>query len=228
MTQTAYAHAVPVVRLEVSERTAFISKVYLFFLLSLLSAACGVMLGLTPVVLQIVAKHYFLFCFAEIGLLYGAAGLMHKPGIKRIVLFGFAFLSGIVLGPLFYILMSMVGVSPILLYNGLALTGCIFGGLTVYVFVTKTDFSYLGSSLVVGLITLLVSTLLYFVFPSSTFDLLITGIGAALFSGFVLYDTSRIMHHLSRDQYIEGSLSLYIDFLNLFLIISRWLGMGDE
>ncbi|ODS30102.1 MAG: Modulator of FtsH protease YccA [Candidatus Scalindua rubra] len=227
MAQTAYAHAVPVVRLEVDERTAFIGKVYLYFLLSLLTAACGVMFGLTTMVLQIVSEHYVLFCFAEIGLLFGAGRLMHKPGINKIVLFGFAFLSGMVLGPLFYGLIAMAGGSPLLIYKGLALTGCIFFGLTVYVFVTRTDFSYLGSSLIVGLITFLALTLLYFVFPSSTFDLVITGIGAALFSGFVLYDTSRIMRQLSQDQYIDGALSLYIDFLNLFLIILNFVS-GDE
>ena len=223
MSYAAYAHALPVARLSIDERLAFLGKVYGFLLLSLLTAICGVLIGLQPMVLHLVCGHYVLFSFAEIGLLWAAGGMMHKPGLNKVALFGFAFFSGVVLGPLCYGLMAVAGGSPILIYKALALTGCIFIGLTVYVFVTKADFSYLYSSLVIGLITILVLTLFYFIFPSNIFDLIISGIGAALFSGFVLFDTSRIMHRLSGNQYVEGALALYVDFLNLFLIISRWI-----
>ena len=223
MSYTAYAHALPVAHLRIDERLAFLGKVYGVFLLSLLTAACGVFFGLQPIVLHYVGEHYVIFSFAEIGLLWAAGRLMYKPGINKLALFGFAFFSGVVLGPICYGLMAVAGGSPILIYKSLGLTGSIFIGLTVYVFVTKSDFCYLGSSLIIGLITLLVLTLFYFVFPGNIFDLIISGIGAALFSGFVLYDTSRIMRRLSGNQYIEGALSLYVDFMNLFLIISRWI-----
>lgn len=223
MSYTAYALALPVTHLRVDERLAFLGKVYGFFLLSLLTAACGVLIGLHPVILHFVGGHYAIFSFVEIGLLCAASRLMYKPGINKGALFGFAFFSGVTLGPIMYSLMAVAGGSPILIYKALGLTGTIFIGLTVYVHVTKTDFSYLGSALIIGLIILLVMMLFYFVFPGNVFDLIISGIGAALFSGFVLYDTSRIMHRLAGNQYIEGALSLYIDFLNIFLIISRWI-----
>ena len=223
MSYTAYAHALPVASLRIDERLAFVGKVYGFFLLSLLTAVCGVFFGLQPMILHYVGEHYVLFSFAEIGLLWAAGRLMYKPGVNKLALFGFAFFSGVVFGPICYSLMAAAGGSPILIYKALGLTGTIFIGLTVYVHVTKSDFSYLGSSLIIGLITLLVLTLFYFVFPSNTFDLIISGVGAALLSGFVLYDTSRIMRKMSGNQYVEGALALYVDFLNLFLIISRWI-----
>lgn len=223
MVNTAYVYALPVSELRVNERLAFLGKVYGFLLLSLLTAACGVLIGLQPVVLHLVGGHYVMFSFAEIGLLWAAGNMMHKPGLNKVALFGFTFFSGVVLGPVCYSLMAVAGGSPILIYKALGLTGTIFIGLTVYVHVTKSDFSYLGSSLIIGLITLLVLTLFYFVFPSNTLDLIVSGVGAALFSGFVLYDTSRIMHKMSGNQYVESALMLYLHFLNLFLIISRWI-----
>jgi len=47
------------------------------------------------------------------------------------------------------------------------------------------------------------------------------GVGAA--AGYILYDTSQIMHHLGPDDYVEGAISLYLDLINLFLYLLEFL-----
>jgi FtsH-binding integral membrane protein len=70
-----------------------------------------------------------------------------------------------------------------------------------------------------GLIT---TSFVQIFFPfSANFDLFVASLSVLIFSGFVLYDTQQIMKRLSVDEAILGALSLYLDFLNLFLSILR-------
>lgn len=69
---------------------------------------------------------------------------------------------------------------------------------------------------------LLTTTLVSIFLPfNANVDLAIAGFSVVLFSGFVLYDTQQIMKRLSVDEAILGALTLYLDFLNLFLSILR-------
>lgn len=58
---------------------------------------------------------------------------------------------------------------------------------------------------------------------SSTLNLIFAMLGTLLFSGYIVYDTYLINNRLSPDEYIMGSISLYLDFINLFLNILRLL-----
>jgi len=49
--------------------------------------------------------------------------------------------------------------------------------------------------------------------------------GTLLFSGYILYDTSQIMHNLGPDDYVEGAINLYLDIINLFLYLLEFLRM---
>lgn len=94
--------------------------------------------------------------------------------------------------------------------------------------VQQYDFSSLGPFLFAGLWGLLGVGLVQIFLPfNKTFDLAVSAIGVLVFSGYVLYDTQNIMKRLSPDEYIFGALSLYLDFINLFLyilrIVSDWL-----
>ena len=100
----------------------------------------------------------------------------------------------------------------------LGMTLLIFISLTAYVFVTKTDFEFLGAGLGILLLMIVVWSFLQFMFGfgmSAVFAPLCAG----LFSGYILYDTSQIMHRLGPDDVVMACVSLYLDILNLFLAL---------
>jgi len=116
--------------------------------------------------------------------------------------------------------------------QALMLTASVFIALTSYVMVTKKDFSFLGGGLFAALLVLIV-----WGFLNSFFDFGLGGrmvfslIGALVFCGYILYDTSLVMHHFGPDDYIPAAVTLYLDIINLFLYLLELLRMlqgGDN
>ncbi|ODN95794.1 vacuolar protein [Cryptococcus wingfieldii CBS 7118] len=108
--------------------------------------------------------------------------------------------------------------------QALFITLGVFVGLTLFTFQTKYDFSSWPPILYISIWGLLTTSLISVFLPfNATFDLIIAAFSTLLFSGFVLYDTQQIMQKLSVDEAIVGALTLYLDFLNLFLSILRLL-----
>ncbi|KAJ9105066.1 hypothetical protein QFC19_003698 [Naganishia cerealis] len=113
--------------------------------------------------------------------------------------------------------------------QALIITTGVFVGLTLFTFQSKYDFSNMGPYLFAGLMGMLVTGLVQFFLPfNQTTDLIIACFGVLLFSGYTVYDTHAIMKRLSPDEYILGALSLYLDFINLFLYILRVLNNQDR
>lgn len=118
--------------------------------------------------------------------------------------------------------------SQLVVVQALCLTATIATGLTVYAFTTKKDFSNLGAGLTSALFAFIGILLVGIFFPfSSQMHLMIGFIGALLFSAFIIYDTQIIMKKLSIDEYILGTLNLYLDIVNLFLELLRILSNKD-
>ncbi|KAF8514208.1 UPF0005-domain-containing protein [Hysterangium stoloniferum] len=108
--------------------------------------------------------------------------------------------------------------------QALLITLGIFLGLTIFTFQSKWDFSGMAPFLFVGLMALLVTGFVGMFFPfSRTVDLLYGIGGALIFSGYIVFDTYNINSRLSPDEFIAGAISLYLDFINLFLSILRVL-----
>jgi len=100
----------------------------------------------------------------------------------------------------------------------------IFLGLTIFTFQSKWDFSGMGPFLFAGLMALIMTGFVGMFFPFSRTVDLVYGIGGALlFSGYIVFDTYNINNRLSPDEFIIGAISLYLDFINLFLSILRVL-----
>jgi len=118
--------------------------------------------------------------------------------------------------------------------QALLLTAAVFVSLTSYVFVTKKDFSWMGGGLYMVLMVMVMWSLMNMIFPVTFggFGHTIFSLGGALlFSGYILYDTSNIMHHMGPDDYIMAAISLYLDIINLFLFLLEILRMfqgGDN
>ncbi|BFZ53487.1 hypothetical protein PYCC9005_000511 [Savitreella phatthalungensis] len=113
--------------------------------------------------------------------------------------------------------------------EALLITSAVFVALTLFTLQTKYDFTSLGGYLYMGLWALIVTGFVGALFPhGKTFELVYSGLGTLLFSGYVLYDTQQICRHYSVDEYIAASVSLYLDFLNLFLNILRLLNSANS
>ncbi|TIA92174.1 hypothetical protein E3P99_00766 [Wallemia hederae] len=105
----------------------------------------------------------------------------------------------------------------------------IFVGLTAFTFQSKYDFSGLAPFLSVGIFGMIGFGLVGLFVPfSSTVSLVYGILGVALFSLYVVFDTHQIFNRLSPDEYILASISLYLDFLNLFLSILRIFSSMDD
>ncbi|KAM5534539.1 hypothetical protein V8D89_011743 [Ganoderma adspersum] len=108
--------------------------------------------------------------------------------------------------------------------QALLITVGVFLGLTLFTLQSKYDFSGLGTYLFAGLVALLMTGVVGIFMPfSRTMDLVFAAGGCLLFSGYVIYDTYMITNRLSHDEHIAAAISLYIDFINLFINILRLL-----
>ncbi|CAM9466585.1 unnamed protein product [Heterosigma akashiwo] len=109
--------------------------------------------------------------------------------------------------------------------QALILTTLLFVGLTLFTCITKIDFSFLRYGLFASLWVLILWGLFIPIFGYSSYWLYCL-FGVLIFSLFVVYDTSNIMHKFGYDDYIIAAIELYLDFINLFLFILQILGGG--
>ncbi len=140
--------------------------------------------------------------------------------------FAFTGMEGASLG---YILNHYAGMAngPELIMQAFGLTSAIFIGLSMYALTTKKDFSFMGGFLFAGLIIIIIGSLINLFVGNSTAYMLLSWATALVFTGLILFDTSRIVNG-GETNYIRATVSLYLDFLNLFLAILRILGMNND
>ncbi|MGC1856080.1 MAG: Bax inhibitor-1/YccA family protein, partial [Pseudolabrys sp.] len=107
-----------------------------------------------------------------------------------------------------------------------------FGALSLYGYTTQRDLSPIGSFLTMGLFGLILAMLVNMFLKSSGLDFAISAIGVLIFAGLTAWDTQKIkeMYSVNDDgtvagrKAVMGALTLYLDFINLFLFLLRFLG----
>ncbi len=164
------------------------------------------------------------------GLLYGVNKLRNSPwGI--LMVFVFTGFMGFALGPLvnFY-LQTAAGTQTVMTAAGL--TGIVFLSLSGYTLVSQKDFSYMAGFLMTGLWVVFGSMLLMlfgsmFGFYVSGFHLALSAAIVILMSGFILFDTSRIIHG-GETNYLMATIALYLDIYNLFASLLHLLGAFSD
>ncbi|KAI7998831.1 Protein LIFEGUARD 4 [Camellia lanceoleosa] len=111
------------------------------------------------------------------------------------------------------------------------LTSVVVVTLTLYTFWAAKkgyDFSFLGPFLITSLMVLIVFGLIQIFIPLGKLGSTIYGgIGAIIFSGFIIYDTDNLIKHFNYDEYIWAAVCLYLDIINLFLALLDALGGGS-
>lgn len=207
-----------------SELMSFLKATYQLFAGSLLAATAGAYIGLDMV--SAIATWYWGLVIFQFILLFALYAVKDKPGINLAVLFGFTFISGLTITPLLASVFSLPNGASIVA-QAFLMTSIAFGGISMFALTTKRDFSSMGKMLFISLIVLVVASLLNIFFGSPVFQLAIAGIGAILFSAFILYDTQQIIKG-NYDSPVEAALSLYLDFFNLFASLLQILGITNR
>lgn len=136
----------------------------------------------------------------------------------------FTGLSGLGLGPTLSHYINMPGGSSTVM-TAAVLTTAVTLGLTAYVHKTGKDFSRMGGFLFAGLIVVILASIAAIFVPAM--QAAVSAVAALLFSGFILYDTSRLVRG-EEDNYVMAAVSMYLNVLNLFLSILQLLGLSRD
>ncbi len=112
--------------------------------------------------------------------------------------------------------------------TAMAGTGIIFVTLSAYALITRKNFSFMGGFLIVGLVAILVAALANIFLQMPALSMAISAIVILLMSGFILYDTSRMVNEPHSANYIVMTISLYLSILNIFTSLLHLLGMGGD
>lgn len=142
---------------------------------------------------------------------------------------------------LFFVYAALVGASLSIIfavYTGTSITrvffisAAAFAGLSLWGYTTQRDLSGMGSFLMMGLIGIIIASLVNIFLRSSGLDWIISVIGVVVFAGLTAWDTQKIKEMYSPmddgtvtgRKAVMGALSLYLDFINLFLMLLRLMG----
>jgi hypothetical protein len=153
-----------------------------------------------------------------------------SAGTAAVLFWSYAAVMGLSLGSIF------------LVYTGTSIarvffiTAATFGLMSIYGYTTRSDLSGFGSFLLMGLIGIVIASLVNLFIGSSALQFAISVIGVIVFVGLTAYDTQRIKQmylesdtlEISGKKAVLGSLALYLDFINLFMLLLQLFGQRRQ
>ena len=170
---------------------------------------------------------------APLGLVFAMGGLVNRMS-GAVLLLTFIAFSAIMGISLCYV---FIAYSPAAIIKVFLMTSGVFAIMAIAGYTTKTDLTKLGSLLFIGLIGIVLASLANMLIGSSTMDYVISIIGVVVFTGLTAYDVQRLKamgeqvavgSDGARKMALMGSLSLYLNFINLFLMLLRLFGGGRD
>jgi len=203
-------------------RNAFIRKVYTILLCQIAATTLvGGIISQSPSTIFWVETHVWAFYVPMFGTLVNLGLLFWKRHSHP---WNFVLLSTFTLMEAFTLGVAISFYRNIIVLQALLITIGVFLGLTLFTFQSKYDFEGMGPFLFGSLIALCMTGVVGIFIPfSRTMDIIFAIGGCLIFSGYIVYDTYLINKRLSPDEFIMASISLYLDFINLFLNILRLL-----
>ena len=174
---------------------------------------------------------FFGLIIAELAVVFVVSGMLHKLSSTTAVLlfYLYAILNGVVFSSIFVV--YELGSIAYTFF----ITAGVFGAMTVYGLVTKNDMTKFGSYCMMALFGLIIATIVNIFVASSTLDWIISFVGVALFIGLTAWDTQKIKNAAYEVEPSQmgklatiGALSLYLDFINLFLYLLRFFGRSND
>lgn len=209
---------------KLSERQAFIRRTYLHVFAGIMAfIGLETLYFATPIgpaIAQLIGPNWWMALLGFIFVSWIAERWAHSGasvGKQYLGLALYVFAESVIFVPLLFIA-SMQGAS--IIPTAAFLTMVVFGSLTFLVFVTKKDFSFMRNFLFVGSIAALGIIFAGMIF---SFNLGIVFVGAMvlLLCGYILYDTSNILHHYRTDQHVGAALALFGSIATLFWYMIR-------
>ena len=212
---------------------AFLTGVYYWMTFALgLSALCAWAVGTTPALTNLVYKNPLLLSVlivAELGLVIAVSwGINKMSAATATALFAlYAALNGVTLGYIFIVYTIPAITSAFLT------TTMTFAVMAIIGSVTKRDLTRLGSILLMALIGLIIASFVNIFLKNSTMGWIITYAGVLIFVGLTAYDAQKVKQmyltmggdmETNRKISVLGALTLYLDFVNLFLMLLRIFG----
>ena len=167
----------------------------------------------------------------QLVVLFGTLFALHKfknSAWSIPLVFFFTGFLGYTAGPIVNFYLGMANGGDIVT-TALAMTGITFLGLSAYAVSSRKDFTFMGGFLMIGLILVVVASLANIFFAIPALSLAISAVGVLVFSGFILYDTSRMVNG-GETNYVMMTVSLYLNIYNLFLMLLHLTGAlsGDD
>lgn len=212
-------------------------KVYLWMTLALMITgitAAGV--ANSPNILALIYSSQVVMwgiIIAEFGLVIYISARLEKLSLSTATtLFAlYSILNGVMLSSIFLLYSTSI-ISKVFF-----ITAGTFGVTALYGYATKKDLSSLGNILFMALIGLVIATIVNVFMKSAMFDLILSYIGVIIFVGLTAWDSQKIKHMMMVQQDADesaqrlaliGALSLYLDFINLFLYLLRIFGRSND
>lgn len=190
---------------------------YMMLGLTMIPTVIGAFIGIS-LNFSFLAEHPVIGTLGMLAVMFGlfmGIAANRNNGLGVALLLGLTFLMGIMLGPILQ--------TALHLRNGAQLVGMAAGGTGIIFFslagiatVTRKDFSFLGNFLLIGLIMLVIASLANLFFQVPAASLAISAVAIMIFSGYILFDVSRIIHG-GETNYVMATLALYLDIYNIFV-----------
>ena len=209
-------------------------KVYTWMTLALLITgvtAFGV--ASSPTLFMSLSKMMWGLIIAELALVFILSGAINRLslGTATLMFIGYSVLNGAMLSSIFLVY------EPMVIAKVFFITAGTFGAMAVYGYTTKKDLTSMGKILFMALIGLIIATMVNMFLKSPVFDYILSYIGVAIFIGLTAWDSQKIKEML-QTQYdmsegaqklaLLGALTLYLDFINLFLYLLRIFGNNRD
>lgn len=162
--------------------------------------------------------------FAPLAAIFAISFYMHKvtKGQAMLMLHGFAALMGISFAAIFVVYTSM---SIVQAFLGAA---CLFLAMSLYGYTTKRDLTSIGQFMFIGLIGIIIASVINIFIGSSLMQMVVSALAVIIFLGLTAYDTQKIREMIAYDRNghaeVSGALTLYLDFINLFLNLLQLFG----
>ena len=216
----------------------FLSGVFMWMFLALsITAVTSYLFATTPSLINMLIN-------SETGSMSGTGWIvMLAPlGLVLLMAMGYQRLSASNLVLIFVVYSILMGASLsfiFLIYTGASIaktfliTSAMFGVMAVVGYTTKTDLSKFGSIMFMGLIGIIIASVINMFMRSEMMDYIISFIGVLVFTGLTAYDVQKLKRigasvtgetESARKLTIMGALTLYLDFINLFLFLLRFFG----
>lgn len=160
--------------------------------------------------------------FGALGLIWLVLPRTANSAAGIVVVFAITGLLGLGLGPILNTYLQMSNGSQLIM-TSLGGTGVIFFALSGYALVSRRDFSFMGGMLFAGMVLVIIAALANIFMEIPALSLAISAIVILIMSGFILYDTSRIVNGGERN-YILATVGLYLSLYNIFVNLLALLG----